>query len=308
MSTPVRPPRSGVERALPWLVGLASLGVSAVWLARGLSPPERLLSEASTPPLSAEAAAPWLAELSARTPRDPMQPAWRSMVDHPEVVMAWRDDLLHAAPGPTEAWALAVFGHDPAWLRHLADHARLPVDLAAVLLRPEATEAVASACPIEEPSLTPLCGEVAAEQRRLDAALASWLGSADPTMRLWSLEAACAGGPTRAAAIADLVEDGVVGVEPPEVAPGLALLVRGCGLAPTEAVRVLEGALPGDRDRALVAAAELARLGDPAVAPALDALAARWGGTGDGAMAAYAAAVSRGEGATVAAGVAGDGV
>ena len=222
--------------------------------------------------------------------------------------MAWRDELLRAGPDPTAAWALAVFGHDPAWLGHVAEQAGLPVDLAAVLLRPEATAAVASACPDLEPSLTPLCGELSAQQQRLDGALASWLGSADPTMRLWSLEAACGVGPARAAAIADLLQGGGVGVEPPEQAPGLALLVRGCGLAPSEAVQALQEALPGERDRALVAAAELARLGDPAAAPALDALAARWQGTGDGAMAAYAAAVSRGEGASVADGVPGDGL
>lgn len=277
-------------------------------LLRGSLQPEPGREVAPTPPLTAAEAGPWLEALAAVTPLDPAHPSWRPLADHPAVVEVWDEVLLAEAPSPGAAWALAVFGSDPAWLGLVAQGAGLPQDLAAVLLSPEASAALTGSCPGLSPPLGTLCTprSRAVAEARLDASLASWLLAEDPYMALWSLEAACGLGPLRGARVADHLEGSGLpqgaSDSTAHLAGPRAVLVRGCTLPEAEAVQYLVSVAELDDGRVLVAAAELGRLGDPAAAPALDALAQRLGRTGDAALARWARALSTGEAHTFAEG------
>lgn len=284
------------SHAAPVLAFLAVLLALVPVLRGGLQPPPGR-EVAPQPPLVAAEAGPWLEALAAAAPLDAAHPSWRPLADHPAIVGAWDEALLAEGPSPRAAWALAVFGSDPAWLGLVAQGAGLPMDLAAVLLSPPATEAVARGCPALAPPLSTLCSgdERAGAEARLDRSLASWLGAVDPYMALWSLEAACGLGPQRGAAVARLLEEGILGPEAPQLAGPRAVLVRGCTLPEAEALQYLVNAAELDDERVLVAAAELGRLGEPAAAPALEGLARRLGQTGDAALARWALALSTGQ-------------
>jgi hypothetical protein len=263
----------------------------------------------SQPPIEAGAADAWLAARAER-PMNPADPAWQDLSHHPGVVGAWPSALPSRPFRPAEAWALALFSLDAAWLDMTAKEAGLDMGLTGVLSQPSHLSAVAEGCPHVPASLLPLCDPSAREAARaaLDTTLAAQLGSDDPVVAGFAMNAICTMGGPRGVAIGSAARDGVAAGPERRLQRIRGVVARACSLDEAAAIAELEAALDGDWELALVAATELARLEATGSAPAMDRLAARLGSNGDAVLVRYAAAVARGRGAEFADAVDGAGL
>ncbi len=286
-----------------WRMGAGQAGafVLAAGIALGLmgrdqGAPEAL-QMATVPPLTADEAGPWLEELVARGPVRTDAAHLTSLRDHPHVVRGWRDAVLADDPSPRMAWALAIFGVDGPWLGLVAQGARQPLDLTAVVLLPRALELVQEDCTGFGRSLAPVCSGSGAEGpiTQVDTSLAFYIASDDPYMALWSLEAACGLGPERGARLADWLERGQVQVQAPDLAPARALAVYACTRPLEDALVRLEEAAELEGDLAIAALVELGRLSDPRSVAVLERVAEARSGTGAGVLAGLLARQAGGE-------------
>lgn len=307
---PKTPPRSP---ALPVAAAafLVVAGLALVRLHRGYGlPAQPEPPPTGQPPVQSEAADAWL-HARADRPMNPADPAWLDLSHHPGVVGTWQYSLPERAHSPAEAWAMALFGPDPAWLDMTATDAGLDMGLTAVLLQSDAEKAVIEGCPSLPAALMPLCDAStrATAADALDATLVRQLGSDDVMVADFALDAVCMLGGSRGVAIGTAARDGRAPGRDPRLQRLRGHVARACSLDEAAAVTELQALLEADWEVALVAATELARLEAASAVPALERLADRLGASsGDAVLVRYAAAVARGEGDRFADGVDGAGL
>ncbi len=210
-------------------------------------------------------------------------------------------------PGASEG--APVQPEQPGTLRWLPDGVRLELSsaetlleevdphplLAAVLLEPAAADELLSRCPAVDPVLATLCDPAVYRSRaaEVDALLATTLGSWDEPSALWAAEMA-AGLGERGVALSRAVLADEVPTARPEQQRALAVEVLARVLPEPQVQPALRELLARNDGAALVAALELARLGDADASESVDALGRRLEGTAEGVTALWAARLAGG--------------